>query len=458
MMSVYYHSLGSQLELQGAPAVFLPPAVRPMPLGAAVEVIRALDPDRQRQALWTILRSAPGPQQARPTKSVKERYPAPVHALSGALGFNLDKFDQTRGLYRWESLTFANALSAFAYGAPNAMATVPRQAAERWSGIDRSFAEAVKHFAPLGGVTPEEYVATITTQGRRKPTPAERGRCRWPWASRAKSGDAGRQSTDQAEQECRDQLRKLEDDVGLSLRDLVVDLADAMAFMSVIEKSSIRLPRQTLRAYPAAAVAIQRTQTLTTTVTVTALVRAESLQQLTTVMDPENWDAFSDVFREVTYVRRIDREFTPIRVEAPWSSSPATGGGDYLVEEHVQVPSGLSPSVIAEFVNVLRVTLERDDAKSTADLRFSLLRSKSSRYMWDEGPGGILIDEGDVRIRPMATNVWRVTMRKTLRFADRTPATANDTPMQFGQSLNFLAPAMLIWWVQSDLYNLRRKT
>src|SRR4051794_3239475 len=268
MMSVYYYSLARRLELRGAPAVLLPPAVRPISLGRAIALICTQDDSRKVQALWTLLRSAPGPQQARDKTSIDERYPGPVHALAEDLGFGLDEFDRTRGYYRWESLTFANALSAYAYGAPAAtamLAGIADQAEARWGSIDRTFAEAVEHFKPLGGVRPEEYLETIAEQG-----------------------------VSQSPEASRDQLRKVEDDVGLNLRDLVVDLADAMAFMNLIEKSRVASAPGMLTAYPAAAVATQDTRTLATTVTVTALVRAANLQQLTTVLDPVNWGKFSD--------------------------------------------------------------------------------------------------------------------------------------------------------------------
>jgi len=40
LMSVYYHSLGRRLEMSGAPAVLLPPAVRPTPIERALEEVR----------------------------------------------------------------------------------------------------------------------------------------------------------------------------------------------------------------------------------------------------------------------------------------------------------------------------------------------------------------------------------------------------------------------------------
>ena len=84
--------------------------------------------------------------------------------------------------------------------------------------------------------------------------------------------------------------------------------------------------------------------------------------------------------------------------------------------------------------------------------------SCESRYLWDARAGGILLDQGFIKARPVGSDgkTWRVTIRKVLRFADRTPSSWGDTPLQFGESLNYLAPAALSWWLQSDLYAAER--
>jgi hypothetical protein len=57
-------------------------------------------------------------------------------------------------------------------------------------------------------------------------------------------------------------------------------------------------------------------------------------------------------------------------------------------------------------------------------------------------------------VRPLAENTWRITSRKVLRFADRTPRVGASGWLDFGQILNYLAPAALTWWVESETYSM----
>ena len=50
-------------------------------------------------------------------------------------------------------------------------------------------------------------------------------------------------------------------------------------------------------------------------------------------------------------------------------------------------------------------------------------------------------------------NRWRVTTRKVLRFSDRTPYSKPTGGMDFGQLLNYLAPAAVTWWLETDFYS-----
>jgi hypothetical protein len=58
MVSVYYHTVGRQFEIRGAPSVMLPPEVRPMSLEGALAVL-APSPTRLREALWQTVQSVP---------------------------------------------------------------------------------------------------------------------------------------------------------------------------------------------------------------------------------------------------------------------------------------------------------------------------------------------------------------------------------------------------------------
>jgi hypothetical protein len=430
MMSVYYHSLGRQLELRGAPAVLLPPAVRPMPLEAALEQIGGESEDARREALWTMLRSVPPPPPDRPDLTRELRYPPALRSFAQKY-FATDKqtdwvkeYDERRAKYRRRSAVFGSALAVYCQGcmpAFEALKTAHRDLGDVTAGAFDPTCEALR---------PQDYLDGLAVGDvyERKP--------------------------------CVDDLLRLEEEVGMGLQTFVNDLADATAFM----ESWPRRPAADDKfvAYPTAAVVVQDTRTLTIRVTATSLVRAESLSEITTVLDPRNWWKWSDAFRRVRYVEETGQKLTPARNLPPAGTSTQNA----KLFEEVEIMSGLSPTPIANFENVLSVDLDVNKPGTEADLTFELWRSIRSRYLWDERPGGILLDEGFTRVRPVYPTgnagvdgngkVWRVTARKTLRFADRTPASWGDTPLQFGQSLNYLAPAALAWWLQSDIYNAAR--
>ena len=50
----------------------------------------------------------------------------------------------------------------------------------------------------------------------------------------------------------------------------------------------------------------------------------------------------------------------------------------------------------------------------------------------------------------MGNNSWRVTSKKSLRFSDRTPYSNGPGWSDFGELLNYLTPAALTWWVETE--------
>jgi hypothetical protein len=109
----------------------------------------------------------------------------------------------------------------------------------------------------------------------------------------------------------------------------------------------------------------------------------------------------------------------------------------------------------SSFHNVLRIEKHtvKEDAKDI-DVEFSLSRSIRSRVMWDERSGGIVVNDGYLKVRHVLDDRWRVTSRKRLRFSDRTPHLYGQGWRDLGQALNFLAPAALAWWMESETYSL----
>ena len=62
-----------------------------------------------------------------------------------------------------------------------------------------------------------------------------------------------------------------------------------------------------------------------------------------------------------------------------------------------------------------------------------------------------------MRVVPLGGNRWRITSRKLLRFSDRTPYSGTNGWTDFGQMLNYLAPAALSWWVETETYSLGKR-
>lgn len=456
LLSVYYHTLGRQFELRGAPTVLLPPLVRPKPLESALDIVLAQavaarqsgvpesedktgPVNRVQEVLWTMLRSTPPPPLSNRKQTLHLRYPAPLRTFAHKVDFDLEEYDSRRQKYRVQSGLFAAALTAYASREYQAFEVLKDA-----YGNTPDFTQAVLYHRVLGGASPQDYLADIAPQKRRKKIAGE--------------------------------LARLQDDVGVSLHALVNDLADCMAFLDILDALKRTKPdslvhdggttEHSYRIYPTSALVVQDSQNLTTTVTVTTLVHAESLDLIKQTLDPQNWSKFSDAFKEIDYVQPVATGFTKLaesHVPGEWcgkDTSGKEGDKELLLREVVEVPSGLTTKVIARFENILHITLhERKLAggSGTAELTYRLFRCRNSRYLWDERPGGILLDQGYIKVRPLG-NVWRVTVRKILRFADRTPASWADTPLQFGQSLNYLAPAALSWWLQSDMYNAERYT
>lgn len=473
-MSVNYHSLGRQLELRGAPTVLLPPVVRPMPLESALAIVHdhAVEArrqeearkkrlqekpadrdqeateheyqavDREQEALWTMLRSTPPPPltDTQRERTLPQRYPAILRSFAETLRFRVDHYDHKRWEYRAQSSLFAAALTAYARGQPGAFVALKEAHNGLAPNEPDSFSDAVVKQRAFGGDSPEAYLEAIA-----EPETGDRE------AVARRQAVAGR-------------LARLQDDVGLTLSAAVNDLADCMAFFQVQPQQ----PDQGYRGLPTSLVVVQDSQNLTTTVTVTTLVQAADRRAITTALDPQNWQKFSDAFHEVDYVEDGPRGFkrlTQSPTAGEWCTNEKGGQEDnrLLLREVVEVPSGLNPTVIARFENILRIVLHEgplDARGGDARLTYSLYRCLNSRYLWDERPGGILLDQGYIKVTPLGNpgKTWRVSIRKILRFSDRTPASWADTPLQFGQSLNYLTPASLSWWLQSDMYNAERYT
>jgi hypothetical protein len=414
MLSVYHHSIGRQFELRGAPSVLLPPEVRPMGLAEALDILRSR-PALLRDALWRIIRCVP---MARRGGAIRQRYPRELLDVMGSDA--LDLLDQRRREYRTGAHLFTAALAACADG--------------MWAefeDLQRLLAEQAKRTANGNDICG----ATALTLGQSAP-------------------DFLRTLTDSGDRErVSDQVAKLEDEVGLDLRDFVEEFADAAAFMEYAENTA---PRPAgpggVTVYPVSSVIRQNTRTLATTATVTTIVKGD-FDTLCTALDPRNWPLGNDV---VTRTRYVGDSFlrTPVS-EDEW---PPTGEGyaeaRYL-EETAELMWGGDPSQRASFENVLLIhpySVRKD--VGIIDLYFSLGSSVRSRVLWDARAGGLLLDYGYIKARRLTEDRWRVTRRKTVKFSDRTPYANGRGWLDVGQMLNYLAPAGLTYWLENDIASL----
>jgi hypothetical protein len=446
LLSVYHHSIGRRFEIRGAPAVALPPQAQPQSLGDALEKLRG-STARRRQAMWTIARAV-GPQRGRELRRGDARLPryTPelVDVLTATERESLKRFDARRGRYRREAHLFGAALVAYAEG---------QGATDKFEAILELFKQVAE---PPPNLTEDEadrrgnFIDGVAKTGilgdAKEGAPGSERRDGRLGQSAVDFLTGWRDHEDPAA--AARSLSRLEEEIGLSLPTFIEEFADSVAFAECFPPAK----RDVLTVFPTSSITVQDTQSLTTRVTVTALVNTENFHCLQIGMDPQCWTACSSAFSTAGYLA------DPFKVDPP-DPGPAPGfyewpgPGPKLLEEEVTIRFGDDASRIAYFNNILNVEFNPDPDTQRIDLDFSLHRCIRSRILWDERAGGILIDEGYARARPLGKHAWRLTVRKTLRFSDRTPYSGGPGWNDFGQLLNYLAPAMLSWWIESEMYS-----
>jgi hypothetical protein len=406
MLSVYYHSLGSQLATRGAPVIAVPPEVRPLSLEQALDRLKR-HPEYLWEAYWRIVRSVPV--ESWQKRRLECRYPRALLELRGRK--EIERLDEHRRSSRDGAHLFIAALLACA--------------ANRWPEAKR-LARGLKKEA--GG----ESVEARFTQGAELVL----GRQAHEFLTWLIHEDRRERTVDE--------LGKLQAEVGLNLYDFVEDFTDAVAFADF----SQGVNGASMRALNSSCVVRQDTNTLTTTATVTALVNTK-FELLARAIDPLCWPRCSDVIKKTGYVEG-PFDLTP----KAYRTKPGQGfkRRRYLLED-VEVYWGDEQIQTGTFNNVLRIDkFDVRDDDETISLDFKLCRSIDSRILWDSRAGGILIDDGFIRARPLGEDRWRVTSRKILKFSDRTPYSNPPGWRDFGQMLNYLAPAAVTWWLETELH------
>lgn len=445
MLSVYYRTVGRQFEVRGAPAVFLPPQVQPLPLTEALEVLKTYAPYRLREALWRVVRSVPAIQNPRTrsrTFGGAQDYPRALDAYLDRP--SRDWLVELRCGYRKSANLFSAALISCRDGETAGVFTDLLEILERTPG--RGFTLAASKI--LG----DEYLPNLRTLGR-VPQSAYMFRL---------SG----------------QIARIETEIGCSIQEFVEGIADAAAFDEVMEAHADVIPARQRTAnvavYPICTVVRQNTQNLVTSATSTAIVGAP-FEELRRAMEPANWKNAHSIVSDAYFV---DDPFTLNKVQTVEFGSGEPG----LVREEAQISWSGRPAETAQFRNVLNVVSSIRSASATdpsdtlngpsAQVRYNLCRSIDSTVLWDRRDGGLLVDQGFIKVRPIggtssdqagdqldeSTQKWQVTMRKEVQFSDRTPYVNSAGWADFGQLANYLAPSTLTWWLECDTYRIGADT
>ncbi|MEA2195308.1 MAG: hypothetical protein QOG42_1742 [Solirubrobacteraceae bacterium] len=423
MLSVYYHSIGRRFEIRGAPAVLLPPEVQPQSLAVALATLRrSPDKTRMRQAMWTIARAV-GPARGTPPprgSALLHAYPPElVEALRPGEYDALKRFERKRGRFRREAHLFAAALVVYVVDGGRSLDTF-RTIVGLFGAAGRDvngFNMTAQRTDILAGMSAEEFLQGLLEHPDH--------------AAMARS------------------LSRLEQEVGLTLPTFVEEFADSVAFAECFPGGK----REELTVFPTSSVTLQDAESLLTRVTVTALVRTDNFHCLRIGMDPQCWSTCSQAFVSSGYLADALKDGPPNPAPVPgyygWH-----GPAPKLLEEKVTICWGEDPSRVASFHNILNIRqFDICDADKRIDLAFDLNRCITSRLLWDERAGGILVDEGYAKARRLGPGLWRLTVRKTIRFSDRTPYAGGTGLNDFGELINYLTPAMLSWWIESELYS-----
>lgn len=403
LLSVYYGSLGRELSITGAPAMLMPLDVRPMSLDDALVAIKDNWPGYLRDAIWRVVRSVTPPQ----------RYPdALEHVLAGhdpPLSL-AELSDRIAGYHPGASL-LGDALIASVEQSDEAPTLRDRlQAQARELSDDAALMLGTSLYDYLGSLDP---------------------------------GQA-------------DRLKKLDTKLHLDLTGYSDEFTKALAFLKWWkDDANLKMGPHCaaqMKVFPVTTVLHQDVSTLTTEITVTALVQCGDFDTLRRSVDPQCWACSSDV---VTRTRYVDSSWDlhPVAPTAP-GTPPHPGEPARLLEEQVNVAWGLDRSNVGSFHNVLRIDEYTENPHvPSLSVRFSLARSIDSQILWDQRGGGILVDQGFITVRPVHGDRWQITSRKTILFSDRAPNAGGPGFLDFGQMLNYLTPAALTWWLESELYS-----
>lgn len=418
MLSVYYASIGDRFTISGAPSAFVPPEVAPMSLRDALAVV-ATDDQQLDQALWQIVRNTP----IRQADEKRSRYPAEIDEYLDP--GRQERLDRRRAQYRRGASLLAACLRACHHDDKELYEALRVAASTEAIMENPGFRRVVRL---LFNQSPAEFLDRMARTG----ADAEL------WLA------------------ARQQISDLESEVGLGIASYIEQLAATAAYDAFLDALHDRGERTgpPMSIYPVASPILQSTNQLWTSATVTTLAHGD-YDVLLDATDPVNWHDGSDVIQVSRYV---DDAVTLRPGSADRGSDGSLSGMLYEVAAMAWGRDTTQQSVFENVLNVRR-SFERvpGHRRKVINIHFSLCRSISSRVLWDVRSGGIMMNEGFMRVVPLGDRRWRVTSRKLLRFSDRTPNSGASGWTDFGQMLNYLAPAALSWWVETETYSLGKR-
>ena len=197
-----------------------------------------------------------------------------------------------------------------------------------------------------------------------------------------------------------------------------------------------------------------------TTVTATARV-PRPIEELAAVLDPRSWPQCSDVFKDMDIVEWNGADWDVIkhpnlpRLGEPWSTEQRSPRDPLRgLRERVIIGATRSSGFVAEFNNVLRITLtksltNRNPRQDEIRVTFSLKDSLKSILFGQELEGVFKNDHGHglaTRDELSPANSTLVEMKKTLEFKDLTDGRRGA--FDYGELLNYIAPGLSCLWLE----------
>jgi hypothetical protein len=424
MQAVYSHSIGGVFVSETAPAILLP-GLDPLGLDEALRILAA-GRVWMRAAIWTIARSIPPAplDSALDAAAGVQRYPrALLDVIDDSQYARLWQFERVRGGYAAAAALLASAIVSCA-PLPDAWA--------RFDGICRAYLDTSERATGLD----DELRRVLAAGGL--------------LTLRNAMVEYLEHELHRHSEGCHleAELKSFERQVGMGLGHYLVRFADSLAFTSCfpVGNGSMILP--------AASITTQDTDSLTTHVTVSALVAGNTFAALRSAMDPQSWGAVSGSLWTTGYVQGPFDLVPP----DPYPERGDPGPAPKMLEETVVILWDREQREVSSAHNVIRLDrLDFDASTATIDVEYELCRSIDTRLMWDVRSGGMLLDDGFSVARPVGpvpapgqAGVWRVTSTKSELFSDRAPYTSGAGHV-FGEALNLLAPAVVGWWLEMEL-------